>query len=72
MLVEAQDRATGETLYFELNCPLRTGSTHTFVWFDGNRKVLTVAPCEALPEGTTATHAAFDVSSHEINVQQGR
>lgn len=72
MLVEAHDTASGDTLYFDLNCFLRNDSTHTFVWFDGRRRKLTVRACAELPSGSTAVRAAFDVSNHEINVQEGR
>ncbi|MCC6742899.1 MAG: hypothetical protein IT175_03470 [Acidobacteria bacterium] len=72
MLAEARDVATGDTLYFNLNCYLRNDSTHTFVWFDGRRRTMTVRACSEPPEGAEVVRAAFDVSSHEINVQEGR
>ena len=72
MLVEAQDSSNGEKLYFDLNCFVRNGATYTFMWFDGRRRSLTVNACPELPAETTAVRAAFDVSSHEINVQEGR
>ena len=72
MLVEAHDSENGDRLYFDLNCFVRNGATYTFMWFDGRRRSMTVNACTELPEGTKPTRAAFDVSSHEINVQEGR
>ncbi len=72
MLVEAQDPANGEKLYFDLNCFVPNGATYTFMWFDGRRRSMKVTACGEVPEDVTAARAAFDVSSHEINVQEGR
>lgn len=72
MLVEAHDPANGEKLYFDLNCFVRNGATYTFMWFDGRRRILTVNACTDLPTDVRPTRAAFDASSHEINVQEGR
>lgn len=72
MLVEAHDSEGGEKLYFDLNCFVRNGATYTFMWFDGRRRRLTVNACSEVPSGELPVRAAFDVSSHEINVQEGR
>lgn len=72
MLVDARDTATGDVFTFDLNFPARSGATYTFTWFDGRRREMTVTRREAAPDGGPVTRAAFDVSSHEINVQEGR
>ena len=72
MLVEAQDTANGEKLYFDLNCFVPNGATYTFMWFDGRRRSMKVNACSEAPPNEKAVRAALDVSSHEINVQEGR
>ena len=72
MIVEAHDTSTGETHFFELNFPAKSGAPYQFVWRDGRRRVLEVRHVSGVPADSTLVHANFDVPSHEIIVQTGR
>ena len=72
MIVEAHDASTGETHYFQVNFPAKSGAPYQFVWRDGRRRVLEVRHIPAAPAGADVGIATFDVPSHEIIVQAGR
>ena len=72
MIVEARDKTSGETHYFEVNFPPKSGADYQFVWLDGRRRVLEVRPVSEPPPGARLLLAVFDVPSHEIIVQSGR
>ena len=72
MFVEARDRASGETHYFQLNFPAKNGAEYQFVWRDGRRRILEVHHLGGIPAGGSVEQASFDVPSHEIIVQTGR
>ena len=72
MIVEAHDSATGDTHYFEINFPAKSGATYQFVWRDGRRCALEVRHVATAPADAVVARAAFDSPSHEIIVQSGR
>jgi hypothetical protein len=72
MIVEARDRSTGETAYFQVNFPAKDGADYQFVWRDGRRRVLEVRHVAEAPAGADVGLAIFDVPSHELIVQAGR
>ncbi len=72
MIVEAHDRASGETHYFEVNFPAKNGAEYQFMWRDGRRRVLEIRHLAERPADAVFERASFDVPSHELIVQSGR
>jgi hypothetical protein len=72
MVVEAHDKESGESHFFEVNFPAKHGAEYQFMWFDGRRRVLEVRHLSELPADASVQIATLDAPSHEIFVQSGR